>query len=67
MANYSEAFLKETIRVWQPRSKNPLTLEDAREIACNMVVFARLLIALDRKYGQELATSTTPNKEGHSL
>jgi hypothetical protein len=67
MANYSEAFLKETISVWQPRYRESLTLNDAREIAANMAAFARLLISLDRKYGQELAASTISNKEGQSL
>lgn len=65
--NYSEPFLRETIKIWQPRSKDPLTLEDAREIATNMAVFARLLITLDRKYGRELAISTNPNTEGNPL
>ena len=31
-----EAFLKETIEVWQPLSAEPLTLADAREIAESM-------------------------------
>lgn len=66
MANYSKAFLEETIKVWQPRSKDPLTLEDAREIAANMTAFARLLITLDRQYGQGLAISTKPKEEGQS-
>ena len=38
------AFLEKTIKVWQPHSKKPLTLEDAREIIHNTVGFYKLLI-----------------------
>lgn len=48
---YSKEFLQETIRVWQPHYKEPLTLEDAREIAENASNLMKLLIDLDRKYG----------------
>ena len=49
---FSKEFLEKTIKVWQPHSKEPLTLEDAREIAENSVALAKLLIELDRKYAQ---------------
>lgn len=51
MAEYSEAFLKKTIEVWQPYSSLPLTLEDAREIAANATALLRYLQELDKKYG----------------
>ena len=35
---HSKEFLDETIRVWQPLSKEPLTYADAEEITDNMVV-----------------------------
>ena len=34
---FSIEFLEETIRVWQSYSSHPLSLEDAEEIAENMV------------------------------
>ena len=34
---YSKEFLDETIRVWQPLSKEPLTYADAEEITENVV------------------------------
>ena len=48
---YSKEFLETTIRVWQPHYKEPLTLEDAREIAENASKLMKLLVELDRKYG----------------
>ena len=48
---YSKEFLEETILVWQPYSKEPLTIEDAREIAENASAMIKLLIELDKKYG----------------
>lgn len=36
-------FLDETIRVWQPYSAEHLTRENAREIACNVLRFMKLL------------------------
>jgi hypothetical protein len=46
---YSDEFLDETIRVWQPRSPNrKLTREDAREIISNMTGFFQVLIEWDR-------------------
>ena len=34
-----DAFLRETIKVWQPLSAEPLTLADAHEIAASMTDF----------------------------
>ena len=48
--SYSKAFLEKTIQVWQPRNKEKLTLEDAREICENSCAFVRLLDKLDQKY-----------------
>ena len=53
MAEYSEEFLKKTVKVWQPYYQEPLTLEDAREIAANMTALYRYLHELDKKYGRE--------------
>lgn len=55
MADYSEQFLQETIKVWQPHSPEPLTLEDAREIANNMAELFIYLNDLNQKYDQKEA------------
>lgn len=47
---YSKEFLEKTIQIWQPYSKEPLTIEDAREIAQNATDLIKLLIELDAKY-----------------
>ena len=46
----SQELLEKTIKVWQPHSKEPLTMEDAREIVVNTCNFFNLLIELDEKY-----------------
>jgi len=48
--SYSREFIQETIRVWQPYSKEKLTEEDAREIADNMVGLYSFMLELERKY-----------------
>ena len=53
MADYSEAFLKKTIEVWQPRFKEPLTLEDAREIAVHWTALFKLVIDIHREESQK--------------
>lgn len=53
MSEYSEAFLKKTAEIWQPYSRTPLTLEDAREIAANATALFTCLIELDKKYAPE--------------
>ena len=40
---YPKDFLDETIRVWQPLSKEPLTYGDAEEIVENVVGYFRTL------------------------
>ena len=47
---YTKEFLDRTLAVWQPRSQQPLTYEDAVEITDNMVGFFKLLHDLDQKY-----------------
>ena len=53
MADYSKEFLEKTIKVWQPYSETLLTLEDAREIAENVVNLYKLLFELEKKYDKE--------------
>ena len=38
-----EAFLRETIEVWQPLSREPLTMTDAQEVAERMTEFFAVL------------------------
>ena len=47
---YSQEFIQETIRVWQPYSKEKLTEEDAVEIADNMIGLYKLIIELENKH-----------------
>lgn len=49
---YSDEFLDRTIKVWQPYLKEPLTREDAREIAQNFVGFFEVLMEWDREKGR---------------
>jgi len=51
--DYSEDFLKKTIQAWQRHSPEPLTIEDAREIADNMAELFIYLNELDKKYDQK--------------
>jgi hypothetical protein len=55
MLNYSKEFLEKTIKLWQPYSPLPLSVENAQEIAENMANLFKLLIELDKKYGKEKA------------
>ena len=50
MAEYSKEFLGKTIKIWQPYYSTPLTLEDAREIAENMINLFSFLNELEKKY-----------------
>jgi hypothetical protein len=52
MANFTKEFLERTIEVWQPRYDYPLTLEDAREIAENMIGLFKLLDNLDKTHAR---------------
>ena len=58
----SKEFLEETIKVWQPYSKKPLSLADAEEMTRNMIQFIELLIEIDRKQdGRKLRRTTQKN------
>ncbi len=52
MDNYSKEFLEKTIKVWQPYSPFPLTLEDAREIANSMIRLFSFVFELEQKNGE---------------
>ena len=58
MAEYSKEFLEKTIKVWQPYSKAPLSLEDAREITNNIVGLYSFLFELEQRYGKEKEKKT---------
>jgi len=49
MNKYSKEFLDKTIKVWQPYSTTPLSLNDAREITENMTALFDFLINNDGK------------------
>jgi len=44
MEKYSKEFLNKTIKVWQPYSPTPLSLNDAREITGNMTALFNFLL-----------------------
>ena len=46
---WDEAFLRRTIQEWQPCAKEPLTLQDAREIADNVAGLIQMLSRIDRR------------------
>ncbi len=52
MDNYSKGFLEKTINTWQRYYQAPLTQEDAREIADNMIGLFSLLTELEQKNGK---------------
>jgi hypothetical protein len=52
MDNYSKEFLEKTINTWQRYYQAPLTQEDAREIADNMIGLFSLLAELEQKNGK---------------
>lgn len=49
MARFSKEYLEKTIKVWQRYSPTPLSLEDAREIAENMIGLCAFLCELEQK------------------
>ncbi len=53
MAKYPKEYLEKTIRLWQPYSPEPLTLEDAQEIADNVIGLYSYLIELKQKHDQK--------------
>jgi hypothetical protein len=50
MAGYSKELLEETMEVWQRKSGNPVSPDEADEIIHNMSQFIKLLARLDEKY-----------------
>ena len=52
MAEFTREFLERTMEVWQPRYDHPLTLDDAREIAENMIGLFKLLDNLDKTHAR---------------
>lgn len=48
-SKYSKEFLEKTIKVWQPYSPTPLSLNDAREITENMTALFDFLITHEKK------------------
>ena len=46
---FSQDFLLETLSVWQPYYEKELAVEDAREIASNMVEFFNILVEWDEE------------------
>lgn len=47
--SYNKSLLEKTISTWQPCSKEPLTLDDAREIVHNTVGFFTLLMKWEKE------------------
>ena len=47
---FSKEFLERTVQVWQPYLKEPLSLDDAEEIANNAVGFYTFIAELDQKF-----------------
>ena len=56
---FDEAFLKETVEVWQPYSETPLALEDAREITENIVGFYGTLLRWAKEAAEGQRTHLT--------
>ena len=54
MKNYAKYYLEKTVKIWQPYSTTPLSLEDAREITNNMTSLLSFLVELEKKYGKEI-------------
>ena len=52
--------IEETIRVWQPHSKEKLTEADAVEIYNNFIPFVELILELDAKQKAKAATLPGP-------
>jgi|TARA_B100002003_G_scaffold1434_1_gene1285 flagellin-specific chaperone FliS len=49
MDNYSKEFLEKTINVWQRYYHSPLNLEDAQEIADNMIGLFSLVSEIEQE------------------
>jgi hypothetical protein len=48
-SKYTKDFINKTIKVWQPYSPTPLSLNDAREITENMTALFNFLITEEKK------------------
>lgn len=55
---WSDNFLRETIRVWQPLSREPLTAADAHEICESMVGFFTVLKRIHDDATKQQSSST---------
>jgi chemotaxis regulatin CheY-phosphate phosphatase CheZ len=49
LSKFSTEFLNKTIQVWQPFTRNPISLKDAREITENMTALFNFLITEEKK------------------
>lgn len=52
---WDEAFLRRTIEEWQPCAKEPLTLQDALEIAENVEGLLKVLLRIECRIRQATA------------
>ncbi|GAX60917.1 helicase [Candidatus Scalindua japonica] len=50
--DYSKEFLEKTVHLWERYYQSPLTLEDAREIADNMIGLFSFISELEQKNGK---------------
>ena len=57
----SEAFLKDTLAVWQPLSREPLTKRDTEEIATSMISFFAALARCAKEAGTRPRLSQPDN------
>ena len=53
MTDFTKEFLERTLEIWQPRYDRPLTLDDAREIAENMIGLFKVLDNLDKTHEKQ--------------
>ena len=53
MKDCNSELLEKTIRTWQPYSKEPLTIDDAKEIVSNMKEFIRVIIEINKNRARE--------------
>jgi hypothetical protein len=59
---YSRALVEETIKVWQPYYRTPLSEQDAHEIIENMTMFAGALMGLGGMVRSRAETFSKPDK-----
>jgi flagellin-specific chaperone FliS len=50
MAKYPKEYLEKTIKLWQPYCPEPLSLEDAQEIADNVIGLYSYLLQLKENH-----------------